>query len=56
MHQPARRQFLDSTKTAVLAHPPYSPDLASSDFLFPKLKMKIKGRRFETIEDIQTES
>jgi len=37
-------------------HPPYSPDLAPSDFfLFPKLKMKLKGWRFQT-EEIQTES
>ena len=24
-------------------------------FLFPKLKMKLKGRRFQTVEDIQAE-
>jgi hypothetical protein len=24
--------------------------------LFPKLKMKLKGRRFETVSDIQRES
>jgi hypothetical protein len=40
----------------VLPHPPYSPDLASSDFLlFPKLKMKLKGPRFQT-EEIQAGS
>jgi [histone H3]-lysine36 N-dimethyltransferase SETMAR len=40
-------------------HPPYSPDLAPSDFhLFPKLKEKIRGRKFgddnevmEAVED-----
>jgi len=37
-------------------HPPYSPDPAPSDFLFPKLKMKLKGRRFQTLEEIQAES
>ena len=32
-------------------HPPYSPDLASCDFwLFPKLKEKLRGCRYETIE------
>jgi hypothetical protein len=32
----------------IVSHPPYSPDLAPCDFaLFPKLKMKLKGRRFE---------
>ena len=34
-------------------HPPYSPDLAPCDFfLFPKMKLKLKGRRFDTIEEI----
>jgi len=41
----------------VVPHPPCSPDLAPSDFfLFPKLKMKLKGRRFQTLEGIQAES
>ena len=41
----------------VVPHPPYSPDLAPSDFfLFPKLKMKFKGRRFQMVEEIQAES
>jgi hypothetical protein len=35
-------------------HPPYSQGLASADsFLFPKLKTALKGRRFQTIEEIQ---
>jgi hypothetical protein len=39
----------------IIPHPPYSLDLAPCDFaLFPKLKMKLKGRHFET--DIQRES
>jgi predicted acetyltransferase len=34
--------------------PPYSPDLAPADFfLFPKHKTTLKGRRFQTIEEIQ---
>jgi hypothetical protein len=42
---------------AVIPYPPYSPDLAPSDFfLFPKMKLKLKGRRFDTIEEIQAES
>jgi len=41
----------------VVPHHPYSPDLAPSDFfLFPKLKMKLKGRRCQTLEEIQAES
>jgi hypothetical protein len=40
----------------IVPHPPYSPDLATCDFmLFPQLKMKLKGRRFETVSDIQRE-
>ena len=39
-------QFL-SNKITVCPHPPYSPDLALCDFwLFPKLKMAMKGKRF----------
>ena len=35
-------------------HPPKSPDLASCDFwLFPKLKEKLKGCRYETIEEMK---
>jgi hypothetical protein len=42
---------------AIILHPPYSPDLAPCDFfLFPQMKFKLKGRRFDTIEEIQAES
>jgi hypothetical protein len=41
---------------AVIPHPPYSPDLAPFDFLlFPKIKLKLKGRRFDTCGEIQAE-
>ncbi|PNF29733.1 hypothetical protein B7P43_G11195 [Cryptotermes secundus] len=41
----------------VLDHPPYSPDLATGDFwLFPKVKLAMKGDRHDTIQDIQRES
>jgi transposase len=51
------RQFVASTNTKVIPHPPYSPDLAHCDFfIFPKMKLKLKGRRFDSIEEIQTES
>ena len=34
--------------------PPYSPDLVSCNFwLFPKLKSPLKGKRFQTIDEIQ---
>ena len=35
-------------------HPPYSLDLAPCDFwLFPKLKKKRRGCRYETIEEMK---
>jgi hypothetical protein len=41
----------------IVPHAPYSPDLAACYLaLFPKLKIKLKGRRFETVSDIQRES
>ena len=37
-----------------VAHPPYSPDLSPGHFmLFPKLKEKLRGCRYETIEEIK---
>lgn len=51
------REFLAQTETTIAPHPPYSPDLAPCDFfLFPKLKMSLKGRRFHTVEEIEVES
>jgi hypothetical protein len=42
---------------AVIPYPPYSPGLAPRDFfLFPKMKLRLKGRRFSTIEEIQPKS
>ena len=38
------RRFLTDNNRTVVPHPPYSLDLAPCDFfLFPKLKMKLKG-------------
>ncbi|GFR67681.1 transposase [Elysia marginata] len=43
------RTALDRLGLRTLPHPPYSPDLAPSDFfLFPKLKDYLKGNRYET--------
>ena len=37
-----------------VAQPHYSPDLVPCDFwLFPKLKSPLKGKRFQTIDEIQ---
>jgi len=39
----------------VLEHPAYSRDLAPSDvFLFPKIKEILKGRHFDDIGDIRS--
>ena len=55
-HAALLTRFLTDNNMTVVPHPPYSPDLAPSDFfLFPKLKMKLKGWRFQT-EEIQVES
>jgi histone-lysine N-methyltransferase SETMAR len=36
----------------LLEHPPYSPDLAPSDFcLFPKLKIFLAGQRFSSNQE-----
>jgi len=48
------RSYLAKHQTSIVPHPPYSPDLVPADFfLFPKLKTTLKGRRFQTIEEIQ---
>ena len=48
------KKFLANRNVAVLHHPSYSPDLAPTDyFLFPKLKFSLKGRYFQTVEEIQ---
>jgi len=48
------RNFLAENETTVVPQPPYSPDLSPADFfLFPKLKSTLKGRRFDTADEIQ---
>jgi len=49
------QQFLAEKSIPVITQPPYSPDLAPSNFwLFPTLKMGLKGTRFATMEDIKS--
>ena len=49
------REFLATKQITVLEHPAFSPNLASSDFfLFPKIKEILKGRHFDDIGDIRT--
>ena len=48
------RQFLAQKMVAVLDHPPCSPDLAPADFfLFPRLKVVIRGARFVNVNAIK---
>jgi histone-lysine N-methyltransferase SETMAR len=55
---PVPRAFTTQKKPAYLGsqrldHPPYSPDLASSDYhLFPGLKKQLKGRHFSSDTEV----
>ena len=47
------RSYLAKHQTSVVPHSSYSPDLAPADFsCFPNLTT-LKGRRFQTTEEIQ---
>ncbi|GBO33455.1 Histone-lysine N-methyltransferase SETMAR [Araneus ventricosus] len=47
------KKYLARHSITTLEHPPYSPDLAPPDFyLFPRLKMKLKGHRFEDSDEV----
>ena len=49
------QQFLAKHKIVQLRQPPYSSDIAPCDFwMFPKLKMALKGKRLNDIETIQS--
>ena len=46
--------YLSKMDIKTVPQPPYSPDLAPWDFfLFPKLKEKLRGCRYETIEEMK---
>ena len=46
--------YLTKIGIKTVPQPPYSPDLAPSDFwLFPKLKEKLRGCHYETIEEMK---
>ena len=50
------REFLAKKNIPVLPYPPYSPDLAPCNFyLFSKLKLRLEGRHFGTMENITDE-
>jgi histone-lysine N-methyltransferase SETMAR len=47
------REFLTKNNVTTVTHPAYSPDLAPCDFyVFPKMKLRLKGRRFASIEEV----
>jgi transposase len=49
------QQFLEEINIPVITQPPYSPDLAPSDFwLFLTLKIGLKRTHFATIEEIES--
>jgi transposase len=49
------QEELVKQQATVLPHPPYSPDLAPCDFFFfSRLKGKVRGRRFQSTEEIIT--
>ena len=51
----SKEEFLATKQITLLEHPAYSPDLAPSDFfLFPKIKEILKGRHFDDIDDIRS--
>ena len=51
------REFLHEKSLPTLPHSPYSPDLSPCDFwLFPKLKEQLKGRRFNSDEEVGASS
>jgi len=55
MHPPTKVfwQKLRDMHYELLEHPPYSPDLAPSDFyLFPKLKLFLTGQRFSSNQEV----
>jgi hypothetical protein len=49
------RKCLATKQITVLEHLAHSPDLAPNDFfLFPKIKEMSKGRHFDDIDDIRS--
>ncbi|UYV64634.1 hypothetical protein LAZ67_3001408 [Cordylochernes scorpioides] len=49
--------LLENFKWEFFTHPPYSPDLAPSDFhLFPALKLHLGGKHFANDDEVQAEA
>lgn len=57
MHHVILRLCFAQNSTHIPPQPPFKPDLAPCDFcLFSKPKRQMRGRRCDTIEEIETES
>lgn len=51
------REYLTKNSVSIVPQAPYSPDMAPADFfLFAKLKLPLRGRRFESIPSIKENS
>ncbi len=49
-------EYFHRTEMELMSHPPYSPDLAPCDYwAFPHLKGIVRGRRFESLDDLKVE-
>ncbi|GBN54598.1 hypothetical protein AVEN_41701-1 [Araneus ventricosus] len=47
------KKYLARHSVSTLEYPPYSPDIAPTDFyLFPRLKMKLKEHRFVDSDEV----
>jgi histone-lysine N-methyltransferase SETMAR len=48
------KQYMEERGLRTAPYPPYSPDLASSDFfLFGYVKRALQGSEFQTVEELQ---
>ena len=46
--------YLTEMGVKTVPHPPYNPDLAACEFwMFPRLKEKLRGRRFEDVKEMK---
>ncbi|UYV79087.1 hypothetical protein LAZ67_17001077 [Cordylochernes scorpioides] len=53
LREAIRKKMPEKWPNEIIPQPPYSPDIAPNDFfLFPKLKAVLKGRHFDTRDDI----
>lgn len=47
------RQFLTKNGLTPVPHPPHSRDLSPCDFLFPRMKGNMKGKRFADVAEVK---